>query len=313
MPQTHQPLAPASSRLTWLAGLALAAATVAGLVAQRSPSDPVAIEQAWLQPIPAAAAATVPADWRVSRLRSHLGVLVIAFPSLQVQAEALNRVAALIEKSGAPRNRVLHDGELKAFVEASGGVAATFLYGHDYSASQLARFYSLAAAANVELNAAEKQLLGLLIGRAWLTRVADSAWVGAADRALVSTAGVQADDPATPEDDAFDPAMRAAVLQHELGHGVYFVDATYRAVCRQFWAEVLTDKERASWRRYLASLGYEPTDEDLMINEMQAWLMHTPAPHGLGDADIDASTGQLTLWQASFRRLAGTAMPLQQR
>ena len=70
--------------------------------------------------------------WRFARLEGRPSVLLIEFPSLQAQGAALNRIATLIEKAGAPRDRVLNDLEMAEFIRETGSAAATFYYGHDY-------------------------------------------------------------------------------------------------------------------------------------------------------------------------------------
>ena len=41
---------------------------------------------------------------------------------------------------------------------------------------------------------------------------------------------------------------------------------------------MLTDAQRAGFRRFLGSEGYDTANEDLMLNEAQAYLVHTPDP-----------------------------------
>jgi hypothetical protein len=73
-----------------------------------------------------------------------------------------------------------------------------------------------------------------------------------------------------------DPSARTAILHHELAHGEYFTNAVYASYVATIWHEVMTPDERAAFRTYLGTEGYDTAIEDLMINEMQAYLMHTP-------------------------------------
>ncbi len=66
------------------------------------------------------------------------------------------------------------------------------------------------------------------------------------------------------------------ILHHELSHGEYFTNAAYARFVATIWQSVLTQEERTRFRTYLSHDGYDPALEDLMINEMQAYLMHTP-------------------------------------
>ena len=80
----------------------------------------------------------------VFRFAANPRILVLDFASLHEQGLMLNRVAALVEKAGLPRDRVLTDAELTAAIAASGDTIDTYYYGHDYSAAALARFFALA-------------------------------------------------------------------------------------------------------------------------------------------------------------------------
>ena len=89
-----------------------------------------------------------------------------------------------------------------------------------------------------------------------------------------------------------DDAARATILHHELSHGAYFTDPAYAAYAQDFWLNVLTEAQRAGFRHFLGGEGYDTTNEDLMLNEAQAYLIHTPDPRyfrpdlaGLSDAE----------------------------
>ncbi len=232
-------------------------------------------------------------DWQVHRLAGNAAVLVIEFPTLTAQGEALNRAAALIEKKAGSRSAVLSDAQLREVIRAAGDSAATFYFGHDYTAADLARFYSLAEGQGTALNASETRLRQLLQDAGLLSRSA-TGWRGADPGALVSFPAVQGNDPRTSRDESVDPARRASVMRHELSHGRYFTDPAYREHCAFFWRSLLREDERELWRRYLASQGYDRGNEDLMINETQALLMHTPDGRDfsakelrLGDAELE--------------------------
>ncbi len=189
-------------------------------------------------------------------------VVVLDFPSLLDQGMALNRVAAFVEKAGQPHDRVLDDAGLDAAVKAHGDTTGSYYYGHDYTAAQLARFFTLADKDAIKLNPAEQRVRALLDQLGWLKPG------GPPPAALLSISRAGADPDIT-------PAARAAILHHELSHGAYFTEPKYAAYVRNFWQTGLTAKEREAIRHYLAADGYEPGDEDLTVNEMQAYLMFT--------------------------------------
>lgn len=212
-------------------------------------------------------------------------ILVLDFPTLLDQGLTLNRVAALVEKAGMPRNRVASDAELDAAIAAAGDTMGTYYYGHDYAAADLARFFALADRDQVRLRPEEE----------WL-------------RALLTQEGLLAPDsmgslisvPRAGSSPLIDDALRATILRHELAHAEYFSNPRYTAYARRFWETGLDDAARAAFRKYLASQGYNSAAEDLMINEMQAYLVHTPDPRMFNAAALGVASETLHIWQDAF-------------
>lgn len=73
-------------------------------------------------------------------------------------------------------------------------------------------------------------------------------------------------------------------IAHELYHARYFSDAAYRAAVIAFWNERLSDRERDHVRAVLAPL-YDSRNEDLVINEFQAYVL--PATAGPWVRDLN--------------------------
>lgn len=67
-------------------------------------------------------------------------------------------------------------------------------------------------------------------------------------------------------------------LEHELLHARYFSSAEYRQAVSDFWHDSLTEDQRAQIRREF-SAQFNPRNEDLMINEFQAYVLQSrPSP-----------------------------------
>ena len=229
----------------------------------------------------------VPAGLSVFRFADDRRILVLDFASLYQQGMTLNRVAALIEKAGAPRNRVLPNDELLAAIRADGSTVATYYYGHDYSAFALRRFFELADAEKIPLGPDE----------AWLRQLLDQVGWSAPGAAggLISIPAVGADPNVT-------LSARYAILHHELSHGLFFSDPDYASFVHDFWNTALQDNERAGVRTFLGSEGYDTTFEELMYNEMQAYLMFTRDPGFFTPARVGMSTQRLAELQMQFLR-----------
>jgi len=231
------------------------------------PEHVAATEAEWL--------ASNPTEWRIGRLVGLPSVLIIEFPGLASQGRAMNRMASLLEKAGAPRDRVLDDTELRALIERSGDTDETYYEGHDYRASGMARFFTLARRQDIRLNADEERLL-LLLQQNQVLRPTESGWQGVADQALVTFTATQARGGHDRDDELIDSVRQRSVFEHELSHGRYFTDAGYREACVRVWHTAMSPRQRAHMKRFLAGLRYNALDEDLMINETQALLFHTP-------------------------------------
>lgn len=224
---------------------------------------------ATVQPLPIQTAdeaeirAHVSTGLTVFRFAANPSIVVLDFASLRQQGLMLNRIAALTEKAAMPRDRVLNDTELDAAISAGGDTVETFYYGHDYGAQEMAHFFALAAQQGVQLNAEEEKLRELLAQLGWLAPDVHGGLIS------IPRTGANAEVTA---------AGRNAILRHELSHGEYFSSPGYAAYVHQFWIHDLTQAERDGVRKFLASEEYDPKVEELVENEMQAYLMFTRDP-----------------------------------
>jgi hypothetical protein len=263
----------------------LAAGTAGWFAHRPAPQPPAPPPQHTERPAPfditsadeAAILAAHPATLRVFRYQDAPHVLVLSFPTLHEQGRMLDRLGAFVEKAGLPHDRVLDDVDLQAAIRLSGDTEDTYYYGHDYRAADIARFFALADRDGIVLHPEENELRGLLTHEGML--------VPGAVGAIISIPPESASPP-------IDAAARATILHHELSHGAYFTDPAYAAYARDFWQTVLTEAQRAGFRHFLGTEGYDTTNEDLMLNEAQAYLVHTPDPRffrpdlaGLSDAE----------------------------
>ena len=221
----------------------------------------------------------------VRRLAENPAILVLDFPGLAEQARMLNRVAALVEKAGLPRDRLLDDAALAVAVQADGGTAESFYYGHNYRASDLARFFAFADRDRVPLTPEEERLRGLARELGWLQPGAAGALVS------LPQAGVEP---------WLDMRARATMLRHELSHGEFFTNPAYAAHVWRFWREALAEEERARLRATLAHASYDPSIEEVMANEAQAFLFHTPDERFFSPASLGFTAERLAALRAFF-------------
>jgi hypothetical protein len=229
--------------------------------------------------------ANVATDLTIFRFGANPAVLVLDFPDLRQQGLMLNRVAALVEKIGLPRDRVLTDAELDAAIRAHGDTVETYYYGHDYPAADLARFFTLADRDAVKLFPEEEALRALLRQEGFLAP--------GARKALISI-------PREGSGPDIDATLRRTILRHELSHAEFFSNPVYADYVRNFWSDTLDAPSRLAFMRFLAASDYDATVPDLFPNEMQAYLMHTADPRVFSAASLGLGPDAFARLQASF-------------
>jgi hypothetical protein len=227
----------------------------------------------------------VPAALTVFRLTDNPQILVLDFASLHEQGEMLNRIAAFVEKAGLPHDRVLTDSELDQAIRERGDTVETFYFGHDYASASLVRFFAVADSAGIKLTQEEETLRALLRQEGWFSP---------------GVAGGLISLPAAGSDPRITAAARRAILRHELSHGEFFSNADYAAYVHKFWLSELTEDERNAVRLYLAKEDYDPGEDELMYNEMQAYLMFTRDPAFFRPDFVGMTQERLAALQARF-------------
>jgi hypothetical protein len=286
--QAATPRARSGRKLIWLVPAVVLAAVTGLLLTHRPPPAPAVSNDT----VPLGAAAdenallAMPAgEFRAYPFAPAPAILVLLYPTLHAQALAMNRIGAFVEKAGAPHDRVLDDAALDQAVAASGEKFDSYYFGHDYRAADLARFFATAERDGVRLRPAERNLRALLAARGMMAASA----VGA----IITLPPLSADPPV-------DAAARATILRHELSHGLYFTDGAYAAYTKEFWDGQLSADQRALFRAFLGREGYDTNNEDLMRNEMQAYLVHTADPRYFNAASVQMAAATLAELRNDF-------------
>jgi hypothetical protein len=192
-----------------------------------------------------------PRDFDLYRWDLLPSVLVLDFRNLAVQDAYLKRLAFFVEKAGY-RGTLASDAEIAP------------LHGwnaHDYRPSDLAAFFEKARAAKFQLRPEELALRALLLDRGLLLEKGGAYAPGAG--ALISISRESG------------PYLRTLFLTHESTHGIFFVDPEYRAFVQGIW-KAMDEDEKWFWRRYFLFMEYDASDEYLMANEYQAYLLQQP-------------------------------------
>lgn len=233
------------------------------------------------------------------RLTENLEVIVLDFPTMKQQGQTFNRITQLTEQFSAAYKRVLTGEEFSKYLESIRRTDSNFAYGHDVLVSELALFYNLADRDKIELTAGEATLREFLVEQGLLR-----SWRGInqalkPDVVLVTVPQTRERGDGEPK---ISESARRAILLHEVSHGEFYSNANYANYCRKFWSETLTDNQREIFTKFLSKYNYSVNQDELLINEMQAYLIFTPDPNSFSAAKLGVSDEELAEMRNAFRR-----------
>ncbi len=174
--------------------------------------------------------------------------LVFDFKDYATQDLYLKRLAFFAEKPGFV-GRLAGDSEIAT------------LHGwnaHDYPASTLLAFYSLAKKTGFALNRQEQALYALLLRYSILAEDADG------NPSLGSGAIISVSQES-------DKNLRRVFIDHESSHALFFHDEQYRKLSAQLW-DSQSAEIRSFWKLHFEYRRYDPSNRYLMVNELQAYL-----------------------------------------
>lgn len=212
------------------------------------------------------------ADFELFAWDAYPSILVFDTVDYRTQARFFRRAAFFVEKVGY-RGRLLTNAEL----ESRHGWNA-----HNYRGEGLVAFFNAASDAGFPLNPEEVLLRDICV-RAGIIVVEG-------ERFVAGTGGVLS----ISRDQSGSAPLRELLLTHELMHGAYYVNRDFRLGVDAVW-ESLSAEEREFWRVFMESMTYDPSDEYLMRNEFQAYLL------------------QQSLWEVNWYMIARVAARLLER
>lgn len=225
--------------------------------------------------------------WKMS---DNPDVFIFDFPGLVYQGRSFNRITQFTEQQFTePYPKVLNNQELASYIQASRRTQSDFAFGHDVLVSELVQFFNYALRDKIELYPEELVIRDFLLEQE-LVRF----WRGfyqamrpdAVVLAVPQTQHRKTDEP------MITAGARYTILLHELAHAEYYTNSHYRKFCQRFWYQTLKQEQRNAFKNFLASSNYSVENEELLINEMQAYLIFTPdrrsfSAHRLGISDLE--------------------------
>lgn len=242
-----------------------------------------------------------PAGRAAYRLNSNPRVLVLDMPNLHDQALIFKRLVLFIERIEAPRDRILGMSEVLSWQQQHQHEWPALTLGNNFRGEDLALFFNTALLQGELLTEEEQWLLqGLLT---WEVLTQDKKGYTSVQPEAAVLSVPQPSTVANCSTCIITDQRRALILDHELAHARFITDQTYRHHVRWFWYQHVKPAERKSIVRYLQRLGYDVTVPELLINEAQAFLLHTPESEYFSAAAAGVSHERLMQLQEIFSDL----------
>ncbi len=248
-------------------------------------------------------------QFAVWRYAQNPSIYVFDFPGLALQGRSFNRITQFTEQqTSEPYPRVLTEQEMAMRLAAARRTESDFAFGHDVMVHELVTFFNMAQRDKVPLNPEEAAIRDFLVSQGMMKD-----WRGFWQ--AVEPNNVILSIPQTQEKSAGEPLINAtaryAILLHEMAHGEYYTNQYFTAYCRRYWQESLSDAQREAFKTFLSKYGYATGSDELVINEMQAYLMFTPDPASFSARKLGVSAEELDAMRDAFRKgKPPTSLPL---
>lgn len=245
---------------------------------------------------------------KVWQYSGNANIYIFDFPNLTQQGGAFNRVTQLTEQFNEPYKRVLTSQEMEAYLNSIRRTQANMAFGNDVLVSELALFFNLAENDKIELTAGELVLRDFAISQG-LIKVWRKFYQAVQPNVVILSI------PQTQEKSANEPRItelaRRTVFTHEISHGEYYTNLYYAKYCHHFWNNVLTDAQKGAFKKFLSKYSYSLNEEELLVNEMQAYLMFTPDASSFSAQKLGVTDEELEGMRKSFLKgLPNTSLPL---
>lgn len=177
-------------------------------------------------------------------------IKIMAFADYRSQSRYLGRLAYFLEKRGQT-GKILTEAEIRGKHDWNA---------HNYAPQGLASFYNTAHAQGITLRPEELELRQFAVGWGLLLKEGEIYKPGKGGVLSFS----------------FDPSswfgLRKLLLGHESLHGLFYMVPELESKTTELW-EGLSDISRQFLLSYFAYKGYEPSDQYLMKNEFQAYIL----------------------------------------
>jgi len=226
-------------------------------------------------------------------------VYVFDFPTLNQQGQTFNRAMQLTEQFNESYKRVFSQDEMSKYLIAIRRNQANFAFGHDFLVNELVLFFNLASRDKIALLPEEALMRDFLLGQGLMDN-----WRGffralKPEVVILSMPQVQERHDNEPR---INELARRAIFTHEMAHAEFYTNRYYADYCRKFWSEKLSEAQRGLFQKFLSNYNYSVNQQELLINEMQAYLMFTPDPNSISAAKLGIEDAEWEAMKSLFRQ-----------
>lgn len=234
-------------------------------------------------------------------------IYIFDFPNLTQQGKTFNRITQLTEQYNEPYKRVLTLQEIESYLASIRRTQANMAFGNDVLVSELVLFFNLADNGKIELLPEELALRDFAISHG-LIKVWRKFYQAVQPNVVILSI------PQTQERRDNEPKIselaRRAIFTHEIAHGEYYTNPHYAKYCYRFWSSVLNDEQRNVFKKFLSKYNYSLNEEELLVNETQAYLMFTPDPLSFSAKKLGITDEELEWMRMVFRKgMPATSLP----
>jgi hypothetical protein len=227
-------------------------------------------------------------------------IFIFDFVGLESQGKTFNRVTQfneqVIQNTGYPK--VLTNDEFVAYMDSIRRTQANFAFGHDLLVNELVQFFNLVERDKLAIYQEEIDLRDFLISQG-LIKVWRGFYQAVQPNVVILSIPQMQSRKAT--EPPVSPLARLAILSHELSHGEYYTNQYYSKYCKTFWSQSLNDAQRESFINFFKKNNYAIDNMDLVVNEMQAYLMFTPDPNSFSASKLGVTADDLEVMRNMFR------------
>lgn len=228
-------------------------------------------------------------------------VFIFDFPNLTAQGRTFNRATQFIEQQfkGASYAQVLNNEELQKYMDAIRRTNADFAFGHDLLVDELVQFFNLIDRDKIEIYPEETELRNFLLDYGLMKKSLDFYQSVRPNVNIVILSIPQKQAQRINEPRVSDLA-RYAIISHEMAHAEFYTNKYYESYCIKFWNN-LSKKEQQAFIDFFKKYNYKVDDAQLLVNEMQAYLMFTPDLNSFSADKLGVSEEELESMRKRFR------------